>query len=345
MPTVILGVTLPNVHLRIHPAFDPSYYSFYFEGFRRSGAEIELTTEGFPPPDNADFYGRRQCMAVQLVTRSGIKRLVIAANDLPEVSPANLSWCDRLGKANLKLDDPHLDDRRVIPIGPSFGVRAWNLPESLKMVWGTSQQRLTGLFPFGSARLYFDTYRKRLAESAFVPARSEPDYLFYSSWPWTRHPEVNPPRAEYIRVCKRQNGANFEGGFSPRRRGNLPEFRDVMAARRYPLKRYLENVQRSVAVFNNPAPHGCLGWKLGEFLALGKAIITLPLDRALPAPLEDGVTVLLVDGSPEQLEDALKRIRSDVSLRSQLESNARHYYDHWLKPEVVTRRLLAGWID
>ena len=46
-----------------------------------------------------------------------------------------------------------------------------------------------------------------------------------------------------------------------------------------------ERTARSAVVFNCPAVHGCLGWKLGEYLTLRKAIISTDLGRRLPAPL------------------------------------------------------------
>jgi glycosyltransferase involved in cell wall biosynthesis len=105
------------------------------------------------------------------------------------------------------------------------------------------------------------------------------------------------------------------------------------------MQEYLVNIGRSAVAFNNPAVHGCLGWKLGEFLALGKAIISLPLERALPAPLEHGVHLHVVDGSPESLDDALARIRTDHVYRRGLESNARRWYDEHLAPPRVAQRL------
>jgi glycosyltransferase involved in cell wall biosynthesis len=98
---------------------------------------------------------------------------------------------------------------------------------------------------------------------------------------------------------------------------------------------------RSVAAFNNPAVHGCLGWKLGEFLALGKAIVSLPIDRLLPSPLEHGVHLHIVDGSPESLDDAIARLRADDAYRRTLETNARRWYDEHLAPQCVAARILT----
>ena len=104
-------------------------------------------------------------------------------------------------------------------------------------------------------------------------------------------------------------------------------------------REYVERTRRSALVFNTPAVHECLGWKLGEFLALGKAIVSLPLTRALPAPLEHGTHLHLVDGSPESITDAIERITGDDGYRRRLEEHARAWYDEWLDPTRLVQRL------
>ena len=62
-------------------------------------------------------------------------------------------------------------------------------------------------------------------------------------------------------------------------------------------------------MLNTPGVSGCLGWKLGEYLALGKAIISTPIQRQLLADLEHGTHIHVVDGS----EDSM-RMPSSASL-------------------------------
>ena len=78
-----------------------------------------------------------------------------------------------------------------------------------------------------------------------------------------------------------------------------------------------------------------------DFLALGKAIISTPLTRQMPAPLVHGEHVHFVDGSPEQIEEAIQRICNDAPYRRRLEQAARDYYVKYLQPTSVIRRILA----
>jgi glycosyltransferase involved in cell wall biosynthesis len=105
---------------------------------------------------------------------------------------------------------------------------------------------------------------------------------------------------------------------------------------------YLPRVQRSMVAFNTPAVHGCHGWKLGEYLALGKAIVTTPLLRALPAPLVHGEHAHIVDGSVESLCEAITLLREDRGYRMRLERGARAYFDQYLAPRRVIERLIEA---
>lgn len=121
----------------------------------------------------------------------------------------------------------------------------------------------------------------------------------------------------------------------------MPGFEQYTTERRYSLKEYLSKLKRSAVAFNTPAVHSCHGWKLGEFLALGKAIVSTPLTRALPAPLLHGEHIHFVDGSPDSIREAVCLICRDISYRQRLERSARAYYLQYLQPQHVIERILA----
>jgi glycosyltransferase involved in cell wall biosynthesis len=107
-----------------------------------------------------------------------------------------------------------------------------------------------------------------------------------------------------------------------------------------PMDVYMGKIMDSLMVFNTPAVKKCHGWKLPEFLAWGKAIITTPMWRMLPAPMVDGEDVIVTDGSIGDLSEKVQAVMSDPILRKRLEQNARKYYDTYLTPERVISRIL-----
>jgi glycosyltransferase involved in cell wall biosynthesis len=116
-------------------------------------------------------------------------------------------------------------------------------------------------------------------------------------------------------------------------------------SQRIPFSEYIEKTKKSAVAFNTPAVHGCLGWKLAEFLALGKAIISTEVGRILPAPFVHGEHVHFVDGSETSIREAVTRITSDDIYRAKLESGAREYYEAYLAPGKVIERIMHAAVN
>jgi hypothetical protein len=323
--------------LIVHPAADLAYASFLLEGLCDvvGPSSISYSTEGFHP----DVVGGR-VLAFYRADDPGARCLLSFA-DSAAVNPTGLEWARVYGMVNARDEDIERHGN-LVAIGPTFGVR-------LRSGRLTMRHILSGWWAAGwrsrpSATAHIGTVLKnrhrRTTVDCYVPRESDADYVFYTAWPWVKHPEVNPPRARFIEACRRAPGLAFEGGFAPRRRKDVPMAIPLSAPRRYRIAEYVDKVSRSAVAFNNPAVHGCHGWKLGEFLALGKAIITLPVSRALPAPLDHGVHVHVVEDSPESLDDALDKLRRNHEYRRTLEVNARRWYEQHLAPQRVARGLL-----
>ncbi|MSO78702.1 MAG: glycosyltransferase family 1 protein [Acidimicrobiia bacterium] len=115
----------------------------------------------------------------------------------------------------------------------------------------------------------------------------------------------------------------------------------TLVSERIDLATYLERTRRSAVVFNAPAVHQCLGWKLGEFLALGKAIISVPLNRELPEPLVHGEHIHFIDDKVDAMRHAVELLTSDDAYRRRLEVGARRWFDDVISPARVGQRLLS----
>ena len=280
------------------------------------------------------LLGPRDGIAVELPTG---KRIFIAADDHPNVNPEALAWCDVFGIVNLRPDKAGcIADSRIVPIGPSMGIR-WR--SDLQAASYLIRARLSGGNRFAGlpARLrsLIKHQHERLPLSAYRTGQTKSNYLFFISSAWKRHPGTISPRLHFIETAKAMKGLQFEGGVVG---GDDPH---LAAERPYPLAEYISKTQASVLAFNTPAVHECLGWKLAEFLALGKAIVTLPLPRVMPSPLVHGVHAHIVDGSRESIQAAIEKICADTAYRQLLEHNARAYFDEWLAPKAVAARLIA----
>lgn len=247
-------------------------------------------------------------------------------------------------------DDGHAPGP-VLALGPTFGVRLSSnrlTARHLANTWRwasegedtSPRRRLRLRMAYERTRSLARHQRTRPRIDQYVTGRSDPSYVFYAASTYPQYPDVNGPRVEFVRACRSIPGLEFEGGFAPHPRHTVAGVEPLME-RRYSSSEYMTNLRRSVVAFNNPAVKGCLGWKLGEQLALGKAIVTLPIAGMLPAPLEHGEHVHVIDGSVASMTEAIDLLRTDHEYRHHLETNARAWYEANLSPGRLAARVLT----
>jgi glycosyltransferase involved in cell wall biosynthesis len=165
-------------------------------------------------------------------------------------------------------------------------------------------------------------------------------YIFFIStlYKESQNLVTNEFRAAFIRACK-NSGIQFDGGLLAAQQNNeFTVFNDVITFKYVKSDQYLRKTQKSAVVFNTPSIWGCLGWKLGEFFAMGKAIISTPLGNEMPVELIHGEQIHFVESETE-IENAVQRIITDHNYRRKLEKGAREYFDKYLAPEIVVKRL------
>lgn len=318
----------------VQPRSSHQYYGFYLAGL--------LEVLG---PRPLRFRGATSPAPAQAVSGIGIevdgRRIWIGAGDNALIEDEPLEWCDVYGVVNVRPDQLETSSK-LVPIGPSFGIRWSTRAATARYVLRAALAQRSG--PRATAaRLQgsLGYHRDRLPLERYAPAAAATgDEVFYAATYWLHDRPPPPARARFIEAAQRAQGIRFEGGFVSRR--GVPDDLDagLLAPRPYPLDEYLERQARSLCTFNTPAVWDCLGWKLGENLAMGKAVITTPLARCLPSPLVHGVHVHQVDDDVDQMVAAIEAIASDATYRSMLERNARAYWDEWLAPARVARRLL-----
>lgn len=234
---------------------------------------------------------------------------------------------------------------KLVSIPPGFGIRqhgvVGTLAVGMKNLIRMRFRAINGLY----CQLY-DTYAQTLRRPLNMYEKSiRPldGYIFHAStlWPHDNCMQLtNPYRATFIRTCQSLPGIQFEGGLVSTH-GDIPaDYADVTTDKRYTLDEYFNKTMHSMFVFNTPAVHQCHGWKLGEYFAMGKAIISTPISNRLPFPFEDGKHLLVVH-SEEELVDAVNRLSEDKELRYKLEASSRNIYEQYSSPAAVMRRVVG----
>ena len=323
--------------LIINHDFDPYYHSLYIKGLH----------EHFAPQDVAYSYREfPKSFAHQLafiVQDPEPRKIFVCHSDYPNYNDAVVRWSDLYAKINI---DPSLPTPNpgppVFPIGPSFGVQIYSAVRAAYRA--VTSYRWGDVNPREHFANYYRQRRYRLPESAYVPGESSSSYVFFAGSLWHDDPATNAARAAFIEAGRSARGIDFEGGFTPRPYvGADPSgYAALTVEKPYSLREYLDRIKRSAVVFNTPAVGGCLGWKLGEFLALGKAIVSTSLMRVMPEPLVHAEHIHYVDGSSAAMKEAIEHICRDHDYRRKLERAARDYYLKYLQPFSVVSRILRA---
>jgi len=256
---------------------------------------------------------------------------VIDFADSPTINLEAYGWSDAYGKINFNLiSGNYPDTSKIVKISPSFGVKIWEKYTALYY----AILNILRYYPGINIKKLLSGYlmqRNRLSLSEYTRYKSDKNYIFFASTLWNKEnhcyeeSETNNFRADFIRSCKSIDSINFEGGFAP----NIDNavYPDLFMPARISIQDYIEKTRRSACVFNTPAVFSCHGWKLGEYLALGKAIISTPLKNELPVPLEHGLNVHFISGDKDEIREAVRRICTDDHYRITLENGA---YKYWL---------------
>lgn len=249
------------------------------------------------------------------------QRIWLDANDPTTVEPGASEWADTVMKVNVDDTSPP-----SLPLGPLFGIRYWSrfrayaaLPRLVR-AGAPVGPTLAGLRFQAITRLPIGAY------SAAPPTKS--DFVYLRARNWTgAHQVANSPRERFMEALSR---IEVERSLE-------------LADDRVPLSEYLGQLRRSAVAFNCPAVHGCLGWKLGEYLALGKAIISTPLGgRQLPAELVHGEHVHFVEDDADAMQRAVQELLGNDAYRHHLELGAAAWFDRHLAPSVVALRIVDG---
>ena len=146
---------------------------------------------------------------------------------------------------------------------------------------------------------------------------------------------INETRAACVRVLRKEFGSKFFGGlahddYAARHFGDvlLPEG-DLSNKRKY--LEILENFPICVAT---TGLNGSNGWKLGEYVALAKAIITEPLIFEVTGDFAAGRNYLEFTNADE-LANSAARLFEDKDLRFAVMMNNYRYYQSYLRPDAL----------
>lgn len=331
----------------IDPYTNVLYASFYLYGLIKKFGRRNVCFDA-KPFKSMNFDDRRSAMCFIIMDELAVKKYCLYYDDSFKIKPELYEWCDVYGSVNANYQlTPSQYHTKLVSLPPSFGISIWNGFETTYFCISNFIKSSAGL---KRLRKFIGKYKRMyISRAKYIDynTTSEIDekYIFHLStlWyndEWNRNDNgVNRVRAVFIRACKSLTEVNFEGGFfSNRTDESAVQFADCLYSKKITIKEYLYKTKKYAIVFNTPAFWNCHGWKLAEYMALGKAIISLPLTNDLPKPLEHGVNIHFVNDETE-IARAVEFIMKNSEYRKKLESGARLYWESFGEPEIALKLL------
>lgn len=320
--------TIPKV--LIDPRSDILYSSYFFEGLKRLQYQPVFGLQDFPVINKFGLF------AFTITGSDGKKKIIIDHLDDPLIDEELLSWADVYAKVNLKHDEQR---DKIIPAGVFCGIRSLGFGEMTSLISQYLFHTKLHSVARQQLRSYYRQWKYRVPIEKLKPEKADNNYVFFCASLWKKEQQNNEYRRRFMDACKQLSSLQFEGGFAPRIKNDVPGFEHYID-RAYTYGDYLRRTARSVVVFNSPAVRSCHSWKLAENLAMGKAIISLPFERQLSAPLVHGEHIHFVMPDTNAIQQAVEQIATDKTYRTELEQGARSYYQTYLEPAHYIKRII-----
>lgn len=324
----------------IDPLGDILYKSFYIYGLIQLFGNKPIHYSDAPFKDIPPHI--RAGKSMNFVVQNGIseKKYTIACDDSYKIIPELYAWCDVYGSVNANFSlIPSIFQDKLVSLCPSFAIQYAN---PARMILDCIQNT-PSLSNITAIKKHMGKYKRLLQRHSYSDYTQLPNaqsrYLFHCStlWyndEWNRNDEtVNLYRAHFIRACQNNSDIQFEGGLVSQgvARSSEKKFEDCLC-RRYSMNEWLDKTRQSAFVFNTPAFWNCHGWKLGEYMAMGKSILSTPLSNDLPKPLVAGIHYHETDSSFESISESINFLISHPDYCEKLSLNIQQYWEQYGTP-------------
>lgn len=151
---------------------------------------------------------------------------------------------------------------------------------------------------------------------------------------------MNVMRANCIITCRQEFGDLFYGGFA-RNDYAIRNYPDVLldnpkASRKID---YLKAIKKADICVATTGLHDSIGWKLAEYVAASKAIVSEKLHYELPGVFKQRQNYLEF-ATPEECAQSIRELINDKALRFTLMTNNYRYYNTHLRPDALVMNTL-----
>jgi hypothetical protein len=148
-----------------------------------------------------------------------------------------------------------------------------------------------------------------------------------------RH-RLNKTRTECIQACKKEYGDLFTGGLFMEEYAKKNYASLAMPGSFTNKSSYLQSVKDHTICIATTGLSNSIGWKLGEYVAASKVIVSEPLNFVLPGNFEQGKNFFEFENS-EQLLKQINFLLTNPEVIVETMRNNYYYYNNFVKPEKL----------
>jgi len=325
----------------------------------RQSRAIRLKQTIVQDPQSLGLADLRVGSSHLLLVVDGARRLLFDTTDAGKIDPRHVEACDGYLKRSYHREGVRALGElacRVHPLGLNYPVYPdrWDgLGLRRAVAFGSVRERVSQLVRLvDSGNRWSHLPRHRLLQAA-PDLAVEPRILFlvrawdphgFSSCTAERvahYTVVNEMRAACIRALRQTFGPLFTGGFSHTDFAKK-HYPDVLAPDPAVTSKrnYLMLLAQHPICVTSGGLHRSLGWKLGEYVASSKAIVTERLAFDVPGGFSEGQNYLSYDNA-EGCVVAVQRLVDDRPLRQQMMRANHSYYLSSLRPDQLMANALA----
>ena len=202
--------------------------------------------------------------------------------------------------------------------------------------------------PVNSLKDYKLLYNVRLYDSSIISLKgiqtaypslnSQKSEQVYTTWKNDLE-TITSQRLELVTALKDNFGSQFIGGIS-RDDYSVKTAPNLILPDELSHKfNYVKMIKQNFICIASKGLHKSIGWKLGEYVAASRAILTDPLEYELPGNFTENNNFLVYNSSKELIEKA-KILLTNYDIIHELENNNYKYYNKYVKPDRMVANTL-----
>lgn len=143
---------------------------------------------------------------------------------------------------------------------------------------------------------------------------------------------LNKTRVECIERCRKEYGSDFTGGLAVEKLASKSHASLIMPETLTSKSTYLQAVKDHAICIATTGLHNSIGWKMAEYVAASRGIVSEPLKFELPGDFKNGQNFHEFE-TADQLITQIDRLRNNNDDLLNMMRNNYEYYNNFVKPD------------